>query len=653
VQLTFKDKRPIFSATEDGCQRLIRSIDMNKFPHHILLAGAIGAGLLTGAAPSFGDAACTDAKAPCHPEKEAYYGDLHLHTTLSYDAYISRGTKVTPDQAYRFASGQPIEYLGQRFQRAWPLDFMAVTDHAENMGLFNEMEKPDSAFANSKPGQYIKQEGPKGFWQFAQLVIEGKPIPEFDTRPALQAAWHQAIDAANRNYQPGRFTTFIGYEWTSHGEQRNLHRNVIFRGDRAPYPFSAVDSQAPEELWSYLENSREQGFEVISIPHNANASDGLMYNDKTFTGQAIDRSHAERRIGNEPLAEISQGKGQSETHPLLSPADEFANFEIFEYLLASTPIKSKADGSYLRQAYGRGLLLWEKLGVNPYKSGVVGGSDFHNGLSISAEQGYTGGMDGADMEKILPDRQLATRLLSRDAQGNISGGSKNGFDNLDTGSASLTGVWAEQNTRDAIFGALLRKETFATSGTRLKLRFFGGWQYDRQLLDGKDWLKTAYAQGVPMGGDLPPKPAPAAAPRFVVQVDKAPEGANLDRVQIIKVSTQNGQYREKIYDVALSDQRRPDPKTGKIPAVGNTVDLKTATYQNRIGAAQLAVVWEDPDFVADQPAVYYLRALEIPTPRWSLLLAVKMGLPLTDDSPATIQERGWSSPIWYQPPRRH
>lgn len=621
---------------------------MKPIVQSLLLAGAIHT-LLAGA-PSAA-AACADARLPCHPQREAYYGDLHVHSTLSYDAYISRGTQVTPDQAYQFARGEPIDYLGHRFQRAWPLDFMAVTDHAENMGLFNEMENPGSDFANSEPGRYIKREGPKGFWPFAQLVIEGKPIPDFDTKPALQAAWRRATDAANRNYQPGRFTTFLGYEWTSHGEQRNLHRNVIFRGDQAPVPFSAIDSQAPEDLWSYLDRARRQGFEGIAIPHNANASDGLMYNDRNFHGQPIDRSYAERRRDHEPLAEISQGKGQSETHPLLSPDDEFAGFEIFEYLLAATPIKSKADGSYLRQAYGRGLLLWEKLGVNPYKSGVVGGSDFHNGLSISAEAGYTGGMDGADMDKLLPDRPLAAKLLSRDAQGNISGGSKNGFDNLDTGSGSLTGVWSEQNTRDAIFAALLRKETFATSGTRLKLRFFGGWDYPRRLLDAGDWVKTAYARGVPMGGDLPAKPAPSTAPRFVAVAEKAPESANLDRLQIVKVWTQDGAYREKVYDVAWSGQRRPDPQTGKLPAVGNTVDSRAATYTNSIGAPQLQAVWEDPDFTPGQPALYYLRALEIPTPRWSLLLSVKMGLPLAEDSPATIQERGWSSPIWYEPPR--
>lgn len=640
-------------------------LDMSHFSNRISTPGATGPALSgfvaiilfqslvaasAGANPN--SASCPNTTAPCHVEKQVWFGDLHVHTTLSYDAYISRGTRVTPGEAYRFARGEPVPFQGHQFQRAWPLDFMAVTDHAENMGLFNTMDDPDSDFANSRPGQYIKREGPKGFWPFAQLVIDGQPIPDFDTRPALEAAWQQGIDAANQNYLPGQFTTFIGYEWTSHGNERNLHRNVIFRDDHAPTPFSAIDSQAPEALWNYLEDSRKQGYEVISIPHNANASDGLMYNDKTFDGRDMNRRHAQRRIDNEPLAEISQGKGQSETHPLLSPKDEFADFEIFEYLLAATPIKSKVDGSYLRQAYGRGLLLWQKLGVNPYKSGVVGGSDFHNGLSISAESGYTGGMDGADMDKILPERQLAARLLSRDAEGNISGGSKNGFDNLDTGSASLTAIWAEQNTRSSLYDALIRKETYATSGTRLKLRFFGGWHFHPNLLERRDWVGTAYGKGVPMGGDLPPKPAPAIAPQFIVAAEKAPESANLDRIQIVKVFAAEGKHHEKIYDVAWSGERKPDPDNGKLPPVGNTVDPKTATYTNDIGTERLAAVWSDPDFDPEQPALYYMRVLEIPTPRWSLQLAVRMDLELADDSPATLQERGWSSPIWYEPPHR-
>ncbi len=412
----------------------------------------------------------------------------------------------------------------------------------------------------------------------------------------------------------------------------NLHRNVIFKGDHAPLPFSSVDSRRPEDLWSYLENARKDGVEALAIPHNGNASNGLMYDWNDSDGKPIDEKYAQRRILNEPVSEISQNKGQSETVPALSPNDEFANFEVFDTLLVSRE-PSKPDGSYVRDAWGRGLSIEEKVGVNPYKFGVAGGGDFHNGLSTSAEDAYAGSAAGIDPN--VPASAKAPPPIDPAR-----------FSQFATGSGNLTVVWADQNTRDSIFDGLRRKETFATSGTRLKFRFFGGWDFPQQVFD-QDWVKVGYQSGVPMGGDLPAKSS--NAPRFVVWAIKDPNGANLDRAQVIKVWVAGGKHEEKVFDVAYGGDRKPDPATGKVPAIGDTVDLQKATYTNTIGTTELKAVWQDPEFDPALPAVYYLRVLEIPTPRWTTIQAVKHGQPLPADTPATIQERGWSSPIWYTP----
>ena len=567
----------------------------------------------------------------------ALYGDLHLHTSYSFDAYVLMGTKATPEEAYRFARGEPVTWLGRKVQRAQPLDFLAVTDHSENIGVFRQLDDEDSALSRSDLGQRLRKDGAKAFLEVSTKLRSRAPIPGVDLRSASESAWQREIAAANASYQPGKFTTFIAYEWTSSPDRQNLHRNVIFRGDKAPYPFTSIDSRKPEDLWAFLQQIRAAGTEALAIPHNSNVSNGLMFDWVNSDGRPIDAAYAQARAENEPLAEISQNKGSSETHPALSPSDEFANFEIFDYLLA-TKTKSKVSGGYLREAYGRGLALQQKLAVNPYKFGVVGASDFHSGLSSSAEADY-GGSPG----DYQPDREKVRQAISPPASAETI------IQLVLTGSGNLTGVWAERNTRESIYDALRRKETFATSGTRLKFRFFGGWSYGDDLLAAKDWVKTAYASGVPMGGDLPAKPPAVKAPRFLVDAVKDPSGANLDRVQVVKVWLEGGSHREKVFDVAFAGRRKPDPRTGRLPAIGNTVDLATATYQNTVGAAQLATVWQDPEFNPGAPAVYYLRVLEIPTPRWSTILAVQKGLPLSKDVPATIQERGWSSPIWYTP----
>jgi hypothetical protein len=635
-----------------------------------IAAGAASHGAQTDSAPP--PSAATPAIAS-HAEREAYFGDLHLHTSYSFDAYILFGAKVEPEDAYRFGRGETISYLGDQIHRSTPpLDFLAVTDHSENIGVFNTLEDPNSALSKSEVGQDVIKNGIKSFWRIVSLQTNGKPLPGVDTKAAAASAWQREIQAANRNYQPGKFTTFIAYEWTSMPDGQNLHRNVIFRGNTAPNPFTAIDSPKPEDLWAFLTNIRKQGYEALAIPHNSNASNGLMFDWVDTAGRPIDQSYAEQRAANEPLAEISQNKGASETHPALSPNDEFANFEFYDHLLISQA-KSKPGGSYVRDALGRGLeIATHTNGVNPYKYGIVGASDFHNGLSDSAESAFVGTFGAIDPSKKLPDieafqqrfaelRQGYADLQAAGAQAKgatpadaqsqaaAAAASKVSFNLYENGSGNLTGVWAEQNTRESIYDALRRRETFATSGTRLKFRFFGGWSFANSVLRDSDWVRKAYAQGVPMGADLPAKPAQAKAPSFVLWSVKDPDGANLDRLQVVKIWLKDGKHVERLFDVALSNGRHVDASSGKAPAVGDTVDLKTATYKNTIGATQLATVWRDPQFDPKAPAVYYLRVLEIPTPRWSTILAVKRRTPLPPDEPATIQERGWSSPIWYTP----
>lgn len=607
----------------------------------------------TGVAAETADVAAVDPSA-----RRAFYGELHLHTAYSFDAWGLMGTRIGPDEAYRFARGEAVDYGGKMIRRGWPLDFMAVTDHSENMGLLNQLDDPNTEFAKSEIGQEILKNPIKSFYMLRDARYQGRDIPGLNTQEAAKSAWSREVAAANANYKPGVFTTFIGYEWSQMNEGRyNLHRNVIFKGADAPLPFTSADSGKPEDLWTYLEANRAEGRDVIAIPHNANGSNGLMYDWVMSDGRPIDQAYAQRRLLNEPLTEIAQNKGQSETIPELSPNDEFANFEIWDVLITQRDTKSKPNGSYIRQAYGRGLVIAEKAGANPYKFGVVGGSDFHNGISASDEKAFGGSPGGVDPNVNLPDGDAAKRQLGIiptrtliDDNAAHEGRPPMINNPLLVGSAAITGVWAEVNTRDSIFAALKRKETFATSGTRLRVRFFGGWDFTPAMLKGTDWVRQAYRTGTPMGGDLPAGQA-KGAPSFIVEAVKDPDGANIDRVQVVKVWLDGGDYREKVFDVALSGGRKVDPKTGKAPPVGNTIDLAHATYSNTIGAAQMRTVWRDPEFDPRKPAVYYLRAIEIPTPRWSTYLAVKRGLPIpTEGGPPTLQERAWSSPIWYTPP---
>jgi hypothetical protein len=593
-------------------------------------------------------------------QRRVFFGELHLHTSLSLDAW-TYGTKLLPEDAYRFGRGETVMVPAAQVareqgvtgakevaaKRAWPLDFMAVTDHSELVGTVVPLDDPNSEFSNSEAGKKILADPPLAHRMYVAERRGGAPVPEqMKDAGRMRDAWERTVKAANDFYAPGKFTTFIGYEWSALTDGKNLHRNVIFDSARVPPPFDAGQSQRPEDLWTYLESARKQGTDALAIPHNGNASGGLMFDWNTSDGRPIDEAYALRRAANEPLTEIVQIKGQSDTLPVLSPNDEFANFEIFDKLLGPAGTKGTPPGSYIRDAFGRGLVIQSRTGANPFKYGLVGSSDIHNALSTSNENASAGGQFGIDPDTMLPRGEFAKKALGMQKD---STSEAQRISVVERSGGGLAGVWAEQNTRESIFAALKRKETFATSGTRIRVRMFAGWDFQRDLLKSKQWVTQAYARGVHMGADLPVRPASKRAPTFAIEAMKDPDGANLDRIQVIKVWLDGEKYSERIFDAAVSNSRKIDAVTRRAPPLASTVDLGTGTYQNSVGAPVLSVVWEDPEFDPKKPAVYYARVLEIATPRWSTLLAIKNQLPLSKDVPATIQERAWSSPIWFTP----
>lgn len=543
------------------------------------------------------------------PERNVYYGDLHLHTSYSTDAVFLSGIRVGLDDAYRFARGESVDYAGQPLRRAEPLDFIAVTDHAEQMGLGRQLFEEKGPLADAELGRKLRAGGRATPAEVGSIFNSKQPIPGVDVTPILVDAWQQQKDAAQRYYAPGVFTTFLAYEWSASPDMQNLHRNVIFRGTDAPLPFSAADSPRPEDLWTYLEENRARGVEALAIPHNADVSNGIMYGLEDSDGEAFDASYARRRAINEPLSEIYQSKGQSETHPLLSPPDEYARFELFEFLMGTTRL-GKTSGSYVREAWGRGLAIAAKTGENPFSFGVVGATDLHNGLADTRESTYRGPGLAGD----LPKQEVAVLLGQVPNPHPV-------IPLVTTGSGGLTGIWAEENTRESLYDGLRRKETFATSGTRIALRAFGGWGYPSDLMSNGKWVDIAQRHGTAMGGTLPSPPTGAPAPQIAVVANMDTKGAKLERLQVIKVWLGDGGPAEKIFDVAVA----------------------------KGGASSLQALWTDPSFDRARPALYYIRVLELATPRWSTLLAREKGLPLPKEVPETIQERAWSSPIWYTP----
>jgi len=581
-----------------------------------------------------------------NPLNNVYFGEQHLHTQNSPDAY-AMGTRNTTDDAYNFCKGKAIKKntSGDTVQKKTPYDWCAVTDHAEYFGVMPKLSNPKSKLVTeNKDDPIIKlllsgdaKKGDEAFAQMAKQLATGNPYPLFDNPKTLSENWQEHIKVTNKHNDPGKFTTLIAFEWTSIPNNMNLHRNVFFRGDKGPASsFSAFDSDRPEDLWTYLGVQRDAGLKTFSISHNANLSNGVMFAPRNSYGMPIDVRYAKLRAENEIATEIIQTKGQSDTHPALSPNDEFAGFEKqYGHLIGTNPpVLGKVNYSYVREALINGTGYQEYLGVNPFKFGIVAGADAHTGFSDNEEFNYSGVHGNLDK----------TAKIRLSGAGTTAGESAISF-----GTPGATGVWAPENTRGAIFDGIERKETFGTSGPLIRLRFFGGWNYPKNLDKDKDFVKKAYKGGVPMGGDLKKMPAKAKAPTFAVWALKDPDSGNLDRVQIVKGWYENGYPQEKIYDVALSDNRKTDPKTGKIPPVGNTVDIKNASYTNTIGDTELSAVWTDPDFKAEHHAVYYVRALEIPTPRWSTYDAKALGVAPPEGVDAAIQERAWSSPIWYTP----
>lgn len=573
-----------------------------------------------------------------NPDKNAYFGDLHLHTRNSLDAAAM--SLAGPDEAYQYALGKPLKRSeGLMIQLKRPLDFLAVTDHAEYLGVFQELMNPQSPLFKTQLSSDFRNPdvaiNTKAYYSVVADISAGKKRDELSDPTLAKGAWKIYPELAARYYKPGVFTTFLAFEWTSMPGDCNLHRNVIFATLDAPeVPFSAFDSQRPEDLWTYLETARKAGQDSVAISHNGNISCGRMFALTDSDGKPIDRNYAQRRVANEVATEIIQGKGASETHPSVAMNDEFAAFEAATVQLnVMKPLTGKAlaaNTSYVREALKNGLMLGDTIGINPYKIGIVAGSDSHVGATQPDEDRFTGFHGDADNtaeRRIVTPENLYAYMV---------------------GSGGLTGVWAPENTREALFAGIRQQETFGTSGVRIKPRFFGGWSFDSELVKSHGWVTKAYRDGVPMGGTLPANQGDGA-PTFAVAATKDPDGANLDRIQIVKGWTKDGKTHDRIYDVALSGDRKVDPRTGKTPPVGNTVDIKSATYTNTIGAAELAAVWTDPDFDPSVRAFYYVRVLEIPTPRWSTYDAAKLKIEPRKDVETIIQERAWTSPIWYEP----
>jgi len=575
--------------------------------------------------------------------KNAYFGDLHVHTSWSFDAFIYN-VRTTPDDAYNFGKGKAIDHVsGEKIQLGRPLDFMAVTDHAEYMGIMMEMLNTESPIAKLEIADRIRnpdrEVSKQAFGEIGMSIGRNEPKMDLLQKEIMEGVWKKIVAAAERHNEPGKFTTFAGYEWTSSPSDqsgvipfaRNMHRNVIYRNSNvSTIPFSSFDSQDPEDLWRWMDAERKKGIDLFAIPHNQNMSDGLMYNLKGMTSKkALDRTFAESRMRNEPIHEVSQIKGTSMTHPALSPNDEFADFELYPFVFvqAGTSPPSQPDGSYVRQALKRGVAMQDKLGANPFKFGFIGSSDGHNSAGPVEEDTYFGKLGNIDMNAEL-------RI-----------GGENDVLRRDKMSAGgLAAVWATENTRDALFEGLQSKETYATSGTRMQVRFFAGRDIEDNIFDRDDWLETIYETTVPMGSDLSLEPG--EKPNFAVWAVKDAEGANLDRVQIIKLwKDANGQGQEQVFDVAWAGNRKMI--NGKVPSIGSTADVESATYTNTIGEISLSAVWEDPSFDPSQDAAYYVRVLEIPTPRWSVFDAHKSGITHPEDIVKVIQERAWSSPIWY------
>jgi len=591
---------------------------------------------------------------------QVYFGDTHHHTANSGDAFMN-GDRLSPEDAYRFARGEEVvSSTGIPVKLARPLDFLVISDHAEGLGVmyevyngnpvmmadetlarWNKMMKAGGDEAASAQNELVSAQ--------AQGTLPGPLTNPEIAGPLQKTVWQAYTETAEQYNDPGRFTAMIGYEWTSVPGGNNLHRNVLFRDSKNEAdqitPFTAWQSEDPEDLWQWMADYEQKtGGQVLAIPHNGNLSNGRMFALMDFEGNPLTQDYASRRARWEPLQEVMQTKGNSETHPGLSPNDEFADYGIVGWEYGNLTMEGEPESQemrpfmYLRGGLMNGLAQERKLGTNPFKFGMIGGTDIHNSLTAIDEDNFFG--------------KHVSQEPSPHRWDHIS---KQGFGKTrytwHYTAAGYAAVWATDNTREALWDAMHRKEVYATSGNRSTVRFFGGWDYTADDANTRYIADAGYAKGVPMGADLPAMSKGASAPTFLVAAMKDPEGGNLDRIQIIKGWLDaDGETHEKIYDVAWGDAAARKPgKDGKLPPVGDTVDVANATWTNTIGDPDLAAVWIDADFDASQPAFYYARVIDIPTPRWTAYDQKRFGIKMSDDVPMKTQERAWSSPIWYTP----
>ena len=599
---------------------------------YVLMLPAIYSVSSAAAANSWEEA---EAKVKKNPLKDAYFGETHVHTGVSMDAFIA-GNRLTPEDAYRFAKGEKMMVNGSMHKIKRPLDFVAVTDHSEFMGeaysLMNEgapgydheiakafREAQDLTTALKLYNQYV----------LTPLAGSGSPHPDFyQGTEAVKSTWQKNIEATEAHYEPGKFTTIHAYEWTSAPGGANQHRNILFRDTNLPdVPFSSNEGSRPEQLWAWMKSQREEGKKVFAIPHNSNESKGLLFAEASLSGKPVDKDYAQTRASMEPLIEMMQVKGNSEVIPNFWPNDEFADFEN-AVTIQKFNGRAFIKENYVRYGLGRGIKYQEQLGVNPFKYGFVGGTDSHNGTPSNVEEdNYSVGSHG---------------LVDQKAEGR----SKNMLDGemliADANPGALAAVWAESNTRSAIWDSMLAKETYATSGPRMKVRFFAGQGFDKSYSSYEKLVRDGYEKGVPMGGNY----SGTEAPQFLVWAVKDPIGPNLDRIQIIKGWYENGEMKDTIYNVVASGERLKDD--GSVEPVNAPINLKTGEFNKQKGSPELMAVWTDPDFDPKLQAFYYVRVLQLPTARWTLYDELNAGVTYPEDVKREIVERAWASPIWYE-----
>ncbi len=595
-----------------------------------------------------------------YPEEDfpdqVFFGDTHLHTSYSADAGLV-GATTTPDDAFRFAKGETVtSSTGIPAKLKRPLDWLVVTDHAENLGLPKILKDKDPNLLENPWGKELSDTfGDGSSFENSVAAYEMWMQRVFDKddplkgSPIIKNMWEDTINTADKHNQPGLFTAFIGFEWTSQPDGNNLHRNIIFKED-ASYakqiiPISSYDTDDPEELWKWMEEyEKKTGGNMFAIPHNGNLSNGLMFDDITLSGKPLTKEYAEKRMKWEPIYEITQIKGDGETHPSLSPDDEFADFGTWDKG-SFGPEQKKPEmlpKEYVREALKRGLQYENTLGVNPFKFGVVGSTDSHTALSTASADNFFGKVVAVEptADPIRFEEAITGRFTPDDPTDDLT--------HADAIASGIAAVWAKENTREAIWDAMKRKEVYATTGSRIRVRVFGSFDFTEEDLYHSDFAKNGYTKGVPMGGDLHDAKA-GQVPGFLIRSLRDVDGANLDRIQVVKGwLNKDGTTEEKVYDVAWSGDRKLD-SNGKLPPVGNTVDIKTATYENSIGAPTLETYWQDPDFDPNIKAFYYIRVIEIPTPRWTTYDNVFFGSKIPEDIPVSIQDRAYTSPIWYNP----